>query len=551
MTVFVLGDEMKKTLNKAIILTLLICLPAFAYDPPEIIGYIGGQPPDTIRFGSDFCCAGDQNGDGFDDLLVGHNPQCSGYNPPNLNQVKLYHGNERMNDEPDFIFQRDIEFLRLGYSFTYLGYIIPNHPSYIFMYMLTFQDEWGHSPNPFMEFFQANDSLDSEPDIEMNIPFDYDYVGNLGRRNRPTDINGDGINDFISWFREAGDLKLGIYYGGENFDSIPEVKITIDTVDFGLNYSSGYDINGDGFDDILLRGDFRENRYLRYWYSIFLGGSPMDTIPVLEFAYDHFDNMTMDYGYSLLPDVNGDGCDDWGLHYWIRDPDRDGYLIFFGSDEPDLEPDLVLEGHRRLWVDDGDITGGDFNGDGYGDIVTCMSAFNPENAEVHIHFGSRWMDGVADIYIRPDEEYGEEYNVLGYQAGAVGDYNGDGIDDFVVLQRRAQRFASKLAIFAGNRDWRVNVDENQSPGMEELTLSVSPNPFNDILHISYSIPTTGFVNLAVYDIKGRYLDCILNHTAKAGKNTVDWRKDGLASGVYFIVLETSGQRLIDKFIYLP
>ena len=540
---------MKKTLNKAIIVTLLICLPASAYDPPEIIGYIGGQPPDTIRFGSDFCCAGDQNGDGFDDLLVGHDPAFAGNNPPNLNQVKLYHGGERMENEPDMVFQSQFEYYSLGRPFLYLGNLLPDHSPYIVMLSIRGQNLQDQEPSFHLLFFEGNEELDDEPEFGMNRPHLRQIVAKNGYRNRPTDLNGDGFNDVI--FTNLGEGRyffMNVLYGGEDFDTIPDLTLRLDTLRAHPSYSSGYDINDDGYDDILLQGFFKPNRNLRQWYSIFLGGSPMDTIPVLEFAYDHFENMSMEYGFSLLPDVNGDGYDDWGIQYWIRDPDRDGYLIFFGSDEPDLEPDLVLEGHRRLWVDDGDITGGDFNGDGYGDIVTCMSAFNPENAEVHIHFGSRWMDGVADIYIRPDEEYGEEYNVLGYQAGAVGDYNGDGIDDFVVLQRRAQRFASKLAIFAGNRDWRVNVDENQSPGMEELTLSVSPNPFNNQIKLNYTISHPANVTLTLFDIQGRRVKRITEGFREAGKYAAS--ASGFQSGIYFVVLHTDHGRVVRKVVCL-
>ena len=43
---------------------------AWGYEPPRIIGVLTSPQENQQGFASDFCWIGDQNGDGFDDLLV-------------------------------------------------------------------------------------------------------------------------------------------------------------------------------------------------------------------------------------------------------------------------------------------------------------------------------------------------------------------------------------------------------------------------------------------------------------------------------------------------
>ncbi len=83
--------------------------------------------------------------------------------------------------------------------------------------------------------------------------------------------------------------------------------------------------------------------------------------------------------------------------------------------------------------------------------------------------------------------------------------------------------------------------ENEDDIRLAYTLSQNyPNPFNPTTQINYSIPTSSRVSLIVYDIVGREVKTLVNEFQNAGRYSVDFNAQGLASGIYFYRLN-SGQ----------
>ena len=71
-----------------------------------------------------------------------------------------------------------------------------------------------------------------------------------------------------------------------------------------------------------------------------------------------------------------------------------------------------------------------------------------------------------------------------------------------------------------------------------------PNPFNANTNILFDLPTTGSVELSVYDLLGRKVVVLLNEYLPAGSHTVTWdgrSGDGnlMATGVYFYRLKAA------------
>jgi hypothetical protein len=67
-----------------------------------------------------------------------------------------------------------------------------------------------------------------------------------------------------------------------------------------------------------------------------------------------------------------------------------------------------------------------------------------------------------------------------------------------------------------------------------------PNPFNPRTEIKYQVPEACNVQLRVYDLLGREAAMLVNAQQSAGKYSVTFDGSGLASGVYFYRLVTSG-----------
>jgi len=97
--------------------------------------------------------------------------------------------------------------------------------------------------------------------------------------------------------------------------------------------------------------------------------------------------------------------------------------------------------------------------------------------------------------------------------------------------------------------------EEQNPGNHYLFSlnAATPNPFNFNTSISYSLPTTGNVNLTIYDILGRPVKTLVSGTKTAGTYNAIWdgRTNSGASakaGVYFYTLKTTDKSISRKLI---
>lgn len=77
-----------------------------------------------------------------------------------------------------------------------------------------------------------------------------------------------------------------------------------------------------------------------------------------------------------------------------------------------------------------------------------------------------------------------------------------------------------------------------------------PNPFNNETIIPFSIDRSMDVNLSIFDVNGRLVSTLYNGNASAGRHEVAWQGNGVSSGIYFYVLQTSGQRYISKLTLL-
>jgi hypothetical protein len=72
-----------------------------------------------------------------------------------------------------------------------------------------------------------------------------------------------------------------------------------------------------------------------------------------------------------------------------------------------------------------------------------------------------------------------------------------------------------------------------------------PNPFNPVTTITYLLPVSGHVELAVFNLSGRRICTLVNGNRAAAKHQVQWdgkngQGENVASGVYIYQLKTNG-----------
>lgn len=182
-----------------------------------------------------------------------------------------------------------------------------------------------------------------------------------------------------------------------------------------------------------------------------------------------------------------------------------GYNFFF-------ESFVALESNKIEFVGGvpggqlgADITSGDFNGDGIEDIALgapFVSSDDKEwNGEVYIIFGKESFPETVDL-----SQLSPDLIVQGYSSGdqlgttlTAGDYNNDGVDDFVIGAFNAQsndKRLGKVYIYYGDSTWgsqkrslvlgKANVllvgdDSGDNFGLSLITQDINDDTVDDLL----------------------------------------------------------------------
>lgn len=296
---------------KTVLFLLIMISTAHAYAPPELIWYKQGDH-DHVYWFYDYTWIGDQNGDGCDELLVSHEPYLRGGGrelETFTNRVDLHYGGVNMSQEPDVTFHARHERETMGLELSYLGNLTGNGDVDFAIKRSRYDGENEvDARNWYIDIYQGGEEFDTIPDFTISSRDTRIYLIN---NDRPCDINGDGYNDLLvrtTDFRQERTLR--IYYGGADFDTIPDDVMTYPERGWFGHYGikSGFDLNGDGMDEIIIRSRTAENRAPK---DIYLVGVPVDSIIFTLYPED-YDGYNLSH-INMFADVNGDGYDDFGF----------------------------------------------------------------------------------------------------------------------------------------------------------------------------------------------------------------------------------------------
>ncbi len=75
-----------------------------------------------------------------------------------------------------------------------------------------------------------------------------------------------------------------------------------------------------------------------------------------------------------------------------------------------------------------------------------------------------------------------------------------------------------------------------------------PNPFYNKSKIKYYLPQNENVKLSVYGSTGHFVTDLVDKEMSCGIHSIDFSRNELPSGIYFLVLETKERRLVNKLI---
>jgi hypothetical protein len=169
--------------------------------------------------------------------------------------------------------------------------------------------------------------------------------------------------------------KSYIYLGGTSMDNSADVTMTGEAAHdrFGLSVSAAGDVNGDGYSDVIVGADQNDTEgSIAGSAYIYCGGTSMDNIADVTMTGEaEFDNFGS--SVSTAGDVNGDGYNDVIIGAYNNDAGGSNAgraYIYFGGTSMDIFADVTMTGEVAVdWFGKSVSTAGDVNGDGYSDVI--------------------------------------------------------------------------------------------------------------------------------------------------------------------------------------
>ncbi|HSL87864.1 MAG TPA: FG-GAP-like repeat-containing protein, partial [Ignavibacteriaceae bacterium] len=303
--------------------------------------FVKHQEPDGDTFGRRVAI-GKINGDLFDDLVI-----TDDFYPNGLGngRVYIFFGGIDMDTIPNFLLDGYIR-SRLGFNIT-TGDLNNDGYDDIIVKGRDFNAPTSLDRFPYIKIFLGGNTIDTTA---------WKYL--KGTRTNSFglscfDVNGDGVKDLLWTNYSSTDSMNSVYihYSVNNdVDTLPSL-ILLNS--WAQNVTNAGDMNGDGYDDILISSngsDAGGNSYI----FVYSGGPNMDTHFDAAVGIGGVSNLGAFGSIAGIGDVNGDGLDDIlvGAYTYQWFTERGKWFIFLGDssipvtsikdDEFSLPSDFIL-----------------------------------------------------------------------------------------------------------------------------------------------------------------------------------------------------------------
>ena len=260
------------------------------------------------------------------------------------------------------------------------------------------------------------------------------------------DVNGDGYSDVIvsavtHGSNETHRGQAYVYLGsatGLAHAPVWTAEGDQDGAYFGYVVASAGDVNGDGYSDVIVSAVLHDNGQTDEGRAyVYLGST---TGPATTAAWTAESNQASAWlGESVAGagDVNGDGYSDVivGVIYYDNGQTNEGraYVYLGSATGLGTIPAWTAESNQA----DADLgyvvgTAGDVNGDGYADVIAGAPYYDNGQADegrAYVYLGSAGGLGLTPAWAAESDQAGAWF---GTAVATAGDVNGDGYSDVIV-----------------------------------------------------------------------------------------------------------------------
>jgi hypothetical protein len=418
---------------------------------PLLIDPLSDNPDWTAASGGQFVSlAGDVNGDGYDDVICGK----PGYNGSD-GRAFVYHGSAAgLSITPNWSVGPSQSGENFGYSATTAGDVNGDGYSDVIIGSIYYDNGQTNEGRAYVYHGSAT-GLSTTPDWTAEGNQNSAVFGkSLGTAG---DVNGDGYDDIIvgaySYSNgQQGEGRAYVYHGSLNGISATAnwtAESNLEYTYFGTSVSTAGDVNGDGYSDVIVGCDNYGNGESDEGRAYVFHGSPTGLQATPNWTAEP--NVAHAYfggSVSTAGDINGDGYSDViiGADRYSSDNEHqnEGRVYVYHGSSTGLQttPSWTVESNQaNAYFGWSIASAGDVNNDGYSDVIVGAPLYdNGQNNEgmAFIYLGS--PGGLSNIH-----SWNAEMNIAGDGFGinisTAGDVNNDGLNDIVIGTNQGNSYA--------------------------------------------------------------------------------------------------------------
>ena len=543
-------------------------------DAGAVYIFFGGNVPNDIpdlvltgeaagdHFGA-AVAAGDFNGDGATDLIVGA-PR-SGAGGFLAGRAYVYLGGPVLDNVPDLVLTGEASLDHFGAAVgTAGGFSSMSYDDFV----VGAPNNDGNGFDAGRVYLYHGGAFDNAPDLILSGAQPSDFFGvsvtSAGR------FNGDTFDDLIVGAPGAdppnGQLTGAayIFYGHPSRDATPDLTLSslAFSDNFGCSVASAGDFDGDSYADVIVGASHLNFGTGRAY--VYRGGPSADA--TADFTLTGvFSSQQFGASVAGVGDFDGDTHDDIavGAPGILSSGTAGAVYVYFGGPGADDVPDLTFTAADVSGLGYSVAAAGRFNGDALRDIVagapgagagrafvfsvdrataTLLSLFECRAIDAGIELRWRVSGAASNLALeRADATVGPWFRVEGESRLE------DGVSIFVDRTTEPGRTYSYRLVSAdpGGAVGVLGTLVATDRALADLAIvSMTPNPVVDLLRVDYTVARKAPVRLSVLDVTGREVAALADGPHAAGRYQAVWNgtnRSRVPAGVYFVALRSSGQ----------